>query len=155
VAGFHHQYYVRAGDHPLRQLRLCGAPCIGLRYQLACTQDCHPVGHAQYLGQFVAGSAGAPEQTQRDNIKNLQSTLIQSIKNLSDMGAKQLDSNFELQNALRTLGNVGQSEQTIKTTLDTIRRIYAEAEASLPDDAATPGAAAKGGKSKEVRWDDM
>ena len=101
---------------------------------------------ATEAGQFVEGSLGDPKQTERDNINNLRFALINSIKTMQDVGAKSLDSNVELQNALKTLSNPSQSRESVASTLATIDKIFRAEVAKLPDDAA-----AASGHPKEIQ----
>jgi len=87
-------------------------------------------------GQYVEGSLGDPKQTERDNINNLRFALINSIKTMQDVGAKSLDSNVELQNALKTLSNPTQSRESVASTLATIEKVFRAEVAKVPDDAA-------------------
>lgn len=109
---------------------------------------------ASDVGQWIAGSMGAPEQTQRDNIANLRFTLINTIKGLQDIGAKGLDSNVELQNALKTLSSPGQSRETIASTMSTIEKIFRQTVASLPDNAGATGSTTTA-PPKTIKWDDL
>jgi hypothetical protein len=104
---------------------------------------------ASEAGQYVQGATGDPKQTERDNINNLRFALINSIKTMQDVGAKSLDSNVELQNALKTLSNPSQSRESVASTLATIDKIFRAEVAKLPDDAAAGGAPT--GVPKEIQ----
>ena len=75
-------------------------------------------------GQFLSGALGTKAQTERDTIANAQFTLLNQIKNMEGIGARSLDSNVELKNALASLGKPGQSIETVRRTLASIGRIY-------------------------------
>jgi hypothetical protein len=94
---------------------------------------------ASPVGQLAGKVGGTPAQTQRDLIKNMQFTLLNQIKNMEGIGARSLDSNVELKNALNSLGETGQSIETIRNTLNTIGRIY---KAATGEDLGLGGGAA-------------
>lgn len=97
-------------------------------------------------GQIASRVLGTRAQTLRDTITNAQFSLLNQIKNMEGIGARSLDSNVELKNALRSLADPTQSIESIRRTLGTIGRIYkAETGADLdlgggaPAPAPAPG----------------
>jgi hypothetical protein len=106
---------------------------------------------ASGAGQFVSGVLGTKAQTERDKITNASFTLLNQIKNMEGIGARSLDSNVELKNALASLGRPGQSIETIQSTLASIGRIY---KAATGEDlaggsvlAGAPAPPARGGSA--------
>jgi hypothetical protein len=75
-------------------------------------------------GQMLSGAVATQGQTQRDTIKNLGFTLLNQIKNMEGIGARSLDSNVELKNALSSLGDPSQSIESVRDTLRIISRVY-------------------------------
>jgi len=98
---------------------------------------------ASDIGQKLEGAIGSEAQTERGAIANLAFQMINALKNIQGVGAKSLDSNVELKNALLTLAKPSQSEETIARTLDTLEKVFtneikkAEAEQAATVDTAT------------------
>jgi hypothetical protein len=93
---------------------------------------------ASAVGQIAGRAAGTAEQTERDFINGSKLRLLMAIKNATGMSAQQLNSNAELKAWLASVSDPGQSIETVRKTLDAIRRTYLTPSSG----GATPATAA-------------
>jgi hypothetical protein len=75
-------------------------------------------------GQVLGQAFGTQEQSVRDLIKSARFTLVQQIKNATGMSAQQLNSNFELQNALNALSDPQVGYEAATKIIDNLRKTY-------------------------------
>jgi hypothetical protein len=75
-------------------------------------------------GQVLGQAFGTQEQSIRDLIKSARFTLVQQIKNATGMSAQQLNSNFELQNALNALSDPQVGYEAATKIIDNLRKTY-------------------------------
>jgi hypothetical protein len=77
-----------------------------------------------HLGQEVGKALGTPEQTQRNLITSAARDLLEQIKIATGMGTQELNSNFELENMLKTVTDPTQSLETVKARLGDMARQF-------------------------------
>jgi hypothetical protein len=75
-------------------------------------------------GQVLGQAFGTQEQSIRDLIKSARFTLVQQIKNATGMSAQQMNSNFELQNALNALSDPQVGYEAATKIIDNLRKTY-------------------------------
>jgi hypothetical protein len=81
------------------------------------------------IGRNVQEALGTKRSELEQKIQNAKPRLLQSLMQATGMSAKQMDSNRELQLALDSLGSPTQTYEARKSTLDTIRSMYANPSA--------------------------
>lgn len=91
-------------------------------------------------GQLVGGAVGTQLQTQYDNIQNMRPLLVQEIRKATQMGARGMDSEKELQFYLEAATD---PTRGLPANLDALRRLDAAYglglfQAQLPDPAQQP-----------------
>jgi hypothetical protein len=77
-------------------------------------------------GQVVGRMTGSEEQQQRDLINSSRMLLLNDIKAATGMSAQQMNSNIELQNWLRSLGDPNIGYETAVGIIESIRRKYVD-----------------------------
>lgn len=96
------------------------------------------------LGQVAGRVFGTKEQSQRDMINSSRMLLLNDIKNATGMSAQQMNSNVELQNWLKALGDPTVGYETATTIIDNIRKKYVDGVGSgvikpqTPTQSSTP-----------------
>jgi hypothetical protein len=76
------------------------------------------------LGQTLGTITGTPEQTDRDNLKNMATGLVTDLKNIKNLGASQMNSNVELQLYLSAVGG-GKNNYSASTMREVLRNARA------------------------------
>jgi hypothetical protein len=79
---------------------------------------------ATHLGQEISKAISTPEQTQRNLITSAARDLLEQIKIATGMGTQELNSNFELENMLKTVTDPTQSMETIKARLASMAKQF-------------------------------
>lgn len=79
---------------------------------------------ASGLGQAVGGAFGTEEQTLRDNIANMRPILINEIRKATQMGAKGMDSEKELQFYLQAATDPTKSIDANLDAIDRLNKAY-------------------------------
>ncbi len=77
-------------------------------------------------GQIVGQAVGTEEQSIRDQIAASRFILVQQIKNATGMSAQQMNSNFELQNALNSLSDPKVGVEAAKKIIENLRSQYVQ-----------------------------
>ena len=77
-------------------------------------------------GQIVGQAVGTEEQSIRDQIAASRFILVQQIKNATGMSAQQMNSNFELQNALNSLSDPKVGIEAAKKIIENLRSQYVQ-----------------------------
>ena len=77
-------------------------------------------------GQIVGQAVGTEEQSIRDQISASRFILVQQIKNATGMSAQQMNSNFELQNALNSLSDPKVGIEAAKKIITNLRNQYVQ-----------------------------
>lgn len=91
------------------------------------------------VGQFVGGTVGTNNQTERDTIAQTRPLLLQSIMKATGMSAKQMDSNAELKLWLSTATDPSKSLEANQRALNNIARMYgSEAIGGVTGDTTQP-----------------
>lgn len=77
-------------------------------------------------GQIVGQAVGTEEQSIRDQIAASRFVLVQQIKNATGMSAQQMNSNFELQQALNSLSDPKVGIEAAKKIIENLRNQYVQ-----------------------------
>jgi hypothetical protein len=78
------------------------------------------------VGQLAGRVFGTKEQSQRDMINSSRMLLLNDIKNATGMSAQQMNSNVELQNWLKALGDPTVGYETATSIISNIRKKYVD-----------------------------
>lgn len=81
-------------------------------------------------GQVVGQAVGTEEQSIRDQINASRFVLVQQIKNATGMSAQQMNSNFELQNALNSLSDPKVGYEAANEIIKNLRSQYVQGAAA-------------------------
>lgn len=76
-------------------------------------------------GQFIGGKSGAEAQSIRNKIYSARPILSQAIMKATGMSAKQLDSNVELQNFLKSATDPKTDFKSVMAQIELLRNVYA------------------------------
>jgi hypothetical protein len=75
-------------------------------------------------GQVLGKVIGSPNQTSRDNLKAMRSTIANQVRAASGMSAKAFDSNFELQTYLNSISDPGASDISNLVAVDVLDQTF-------------------------------
>lgn len=84
------------------------------------------------MGQTMGRMIGSKEQSYRDIINSSRMMLLNDIKNASGMTAQQMNSNVELQNWLKALGDPTVGYETATEIISNIRKKFIDGKAKAP-----------------------
>lgn len=76
------------------------------------------------LGQKVAGATGSAAQPPRDRFNSARNRLTTALMAATGMSSQQLNSNVELQEFLKSLGNTQMAPETVNSIIDNLSRQY-------------------------------
>jgi len=96
-------------------------------------------------GQIAGRVFATKAQSQRNRINNARTRLVNLLVQTENTGARSLDSNIELKNALESLGSPGQDVEAVFATLDNLGTMYANTDEDSASGGAAPAAPGRGG----------
>lgn len=104
---------------------------------------------ATSMGQEVGKALATPAQSKRNLIKAAARDLLEKIKVSTGMSAQELNSNFELENMLKTVTDPTQSIETVAERLNTISKQFGSGKLNVDEmfGGSTPAPTAKTGAS--------
>lgn len=88
-------------------------------------------GQASWLGQEVGRATGSENQKRRDVINSLNKQLSLAIKNATGMTGGELNSKFELDSLMKSLGNPSLSYEATSSILDNLNDLFLKGGADL------------------------
>lgn len=92
---------------------------------------------ASSLGQFAGKVVGSETQAKRDQVESLRLQLLNAIAASTGMTASRLNSNVELQLALKSLGAPGMTKEANQAIINNLRKTYLQG-GGIPASANKP-----------------
>lgn len=105
------------------------------------------------IGQAAGRMFGTKEQSQRDLINSSRMLLLNDIKNATGMSAQQMNSNVELQNWLKALGDPTVGYETATTIIDNIRKKYVDGSQNASGSPTAPPVSSTPSGGKRIKFD--
>ncbi len=84
------------------------------------------------MGQKYAGATGSAAQPPRDRFNSARNRLTTALMAATGMSSQQLNSNVELQEFLKSLGNTQMAPETVNSIIDNISRQYGNGPQDSP-----------------------